>query len=565
LDNKQLLKISKYAYNEAFYYSQLSMAGSNQARIMEKLEDDSNYIKTMSGFIKGIVVMYLLISVVFPIAAFMEVKTAYEAGVETSWLIFISSLIFGLYFIMQMVMLLVFEMFLSSGILSGDAFIWLNTLPLEKEEQRKVIFFAFLRGLNWPIGTMLLVFPVATVIITQNMLIGLIALGISFLNLLISLSILTILGEKLNRIFKESQTNSKKSSILRIVVMVAYIVLMLVAVLSLQLAPIFLEELFYSDPGFLWYETANILLSLIPFPLNGAMITVEIYLGQFIEIPTNLIITTLVGTALFVLMTRKLISKTIQRLDHVIYLNSDGQDNSTEDQEEKIVSVEILSPVDAFYKKDKQAASRDMQMIIWFIIPFLYGVLGTVMSTSYGEMNPFTNQFYMIVAAAGLTVAVLKTDSDGGTILSALPFNIRDQVKAKLKFFIILPMGVLFPLVIIVGHPLFLPILAHSLIWVGLGPCIAMMNFLIKVRLFGKMKCGYSLDEIHRENKALKWTIMVIIDIAVAIAMVATSALLFERYGLLIYAVVYIPAEIGIGIGLYLIANKMFPKATDNE
>ena len=184
MDTKQLYHISRYAYGESFYESQMSMSGSGQAQILEKLEKNQDMIKNQALTIKVILVFYFIFMVVTPIFAFDTMHESLRAGIDPAWVTFVGCIFFACFFLLQTMLLVTMNLFFAAGVLSGDGFLWLSTLPLEKREIQKVIFFTLFRGLDAPIVAMAFVLPIGTGIFTQDLLVTGIAILYSLLYIL---------------------------------------------------------------------------------------------------------------------------------------------------------------------------------------------------------------------------------------------------------------------------------------------------------------------------------------------------------------------------------------------
>ena len=105
--------------------------------------------------------------------------------------------------------------------------------------------------------------------------------------------------------------------------------------------------------------------------------------------------------------------------------------------------------------------------------------------------------------------------------------------------------------------------LSLSLITLPVGIGVGVFNLLFKARMFGKMKYKYVLDEVHIRAKFWKYVLQVVLNIVIFV-LVLVLVLVFmgdftsESLGDL--AVILIPLEIGGGLLLYWIFNRMFPK-----
>jgi hypothetical protein len=154
-----------------------------------------------------------------------------------------------------------------------------------------------------------------------------------------------------------------------------------------------------------------------------------------------------------------------------------------------------------------------------------------------------------------------KIDSDGQAVLASLPIVIRDQAKAKIRwFFYILIPAYLIPVLIFIGNPSFGMLLIGTLIYIGLGPIFGIGLFELKAVLFGKLRHKYVLDEMHKNNKVLKWIIIGAIPIITHIGFIALYYFLMESGGMSLYAIVFLTMEIVIGLIVFFGFNRLFPR-----
>ena len=554
MDTKQLYQISKYAYGESFYESQMSMSGSNQAQILERLEKDQDHIKNQALTIKIILVFYFIFMVVTPIFAFDTMKQSLAAGVDPTWVAIVGCIFFASFFVLQTLLLTIMNLFFAAGVLSGEGFIWLTTLPLERKEIQKVIFFTLFRGLDAPIIAMACVFPLGTAIFTQNVGVTLLALGVSFLNILFTISVLTIVAQRVHEIFKKDHDNSKKGALLRIGVLIAYMVLLMSGVITMQFITEWIGPL-YSRPPPENLDVLIIILGLIPFPLNGAILISGTYTGIFSG--SNLWVLVLLGSVIYIRVIGSLFKRCLKRLQNVTALQTFQPPSSMKE----VITINDIHvqithpPVNAFFKKEKSAASRDFQLIIWFIIPYIYAILAMTMALDE-DPDFFLYVFYLILSSLFIAAGVLRTDGDGATVNVALPIIGRDQAAAKFRwFYIILCTAYLLPTVIV--PRLFAP----TIVFLAFGPLSAIFFFLLKVRMFGKLRYKYVLEEIHKDYFALKWVVLIGAMLIIAIGLMIGSELLLAEGGVGLLALVLLPIEFLVGGSLYLWFNYMFPRS----
>ena len=200
MKNKELFKISKYVYSESFLQSHLDMSGASVSSVKEKMEKNKKYIKNQVIFTKIIMVVYVSFLIFLPITGYLQIAKAINQGVSITWVLFLGGVINGGYFLFQFTYLLMFGMLSSTGLFTGNIFHWLSTLPIKRKDMNKIGIMTLFRVIDAQFIALMLIFPLATAIITKSVIITLISLGISTLNTIFSFNVLIILSKKFAKI-----------------------------------------------------------------------------------------------------------------------------------------------------------------------------------------------------------------------------------------------------------------------------------------------------------------------------------------------------------------------------
>jgi predicted permease len=575
LNNKQLWKISKYSYYEAFLQSNLDMMGFNQAKFIENMEKNTHYLKMQEWVMKIVVGIYIGAMVFLPIQAFQQLLALYEQNMPIWWLSFSGTIVIGLYFALQMVYLIVFGMFFASGMLNSDCYNWLSTLPLKKDELRKIVMLTFFRGVDVQFFVMTLVLPIATAIATKNILLVLITIGVSLLNVYFAFAILIIIGGKLNRIMKNADVNSRKNNFIRILALSGYIIGILIISIGLQLAFSSIG-IFFSTPRFPEATTniLNFFIPLIPFPFNsGAILTNFLFIGM--NPPMLTVLSTIIGLGIFLKITKTVYTKAKSTLDGVYRQLTHSEPTHTASTSATTlaeVHLSTTSKVQAFFNRDKHMATRDFQIMMLMIMPIILPLLMSFSMIMAESNEPMTAEdliymavimglMYQIMGAMMLVLGLMNIETSGQSIMASLPIIPRDQALAKLKFpVIILPISSAISILMSINSPHIGLYTAITLLIAPIGPILALALLELKVALFGKMKYKYVLEEINFKSKILKWIVIIGIGIVVYTILIALIIILLEQRELGFLAVILILIEtVLFGIS-YLVFNKMFPK-----
>ncbi len=510
MNNKQILKMSDYIYKDIFTESAIQEAGANSAKIMENLEKNANALNSQSKFMKIVFFVYLLFTFVFPLSILAKVEQAITGGIDPMWALTVGTLGFFIFFVLQLALLVMFQIFLFKYVVSGDSFKWLSTFPIARKDLEKSIFFTIFKSMDWGIYATLLILPVSMVIITKNPVIVAVSVFFTIINLFFAISILINFSRKVNQIFKLSGSKDKKATLTRVLILVLYYAIIIFSVLTLQFVPGAIDNAIASNPTSLLMETIEILV-ILPIPISPSFLLIYLETG----IGSQFVIYAVIGLILWTILGIAWFSKTIKNLPNIIKDQGIGGD-----VEEKIeVLYSRTSSIKAFIRKDLNSLARDIQMIIYFTIPVMYGIIGIFFIDD--EMRFTTTSFtYLGISIIFLVLAISRLDSDGATFLASVPYHVKDQFMARLWWFpIILIPGFLFPMLFLTNHPHYQDLLLSTLVWVWWGPLLGILGLEIKVLMFGRTKHKFIMEEVSKKNTVLKWLVFGIIIFGITIGL----------------------------------------------
>ena len=173
---KSFYSLAKFTTHEILMDGQIASAGAHQSRLLEKFKKNKNYINHQFIALK---VVFSFLFVVLPLVPLLTYFSIQEdiASYSINSISFISSFVFGIYFGMTFLYMLMFGMVSTSSFMSGNSFKWLQTLPFSKKEIRKIGFMTLFRNLDFPLIILIAAFPITMLIGTQNFLIFLIRNG----------------------------------------------------------------------------------------------------------------------------------------------------------------------------------------------------------------------------------------------------------------------------------------------------------------------------------------------------------------------------------------------------
>ncbi|WP_371804885.1 hypothetical protein [Candidatus Lokiarchaeum ossiferum] len=569
MKNQELMTISKFSYKEAFLQGQMEQAGSNLYSIMEKMEKNTKYLRNQNIVMKVVMTIYVSLLIFSPISAFLNARESFGV-VSYQWRLFSSGLVMNLFFLMQLFYILMFGLFFASGMLSGEAFRFLSTLPIPKKDLRKISFMTFLRGIDAPAIALCLVFPFAAAIITQNIIITLVCLVVSILNTIFTFSILIIIGTKMQKILAPSNTRSRKADVIRILWLVGYFIATMTSALGFQLIYDQIQPFYYNE-GLIQATTTlwNQILPWIAFPFSGGYLIMILFIG-----PANFSLFTLlaaiVGVILFGVLDYVLTHKALRILDKIVYDNGGSFEEDAYATTVEDIKITVVPPKQAYIRRDMKLIPRDIQVIIMNIMPILFPLIGVVMGSAMmapGDQEALyailgLSLFYSIFGAMMASIGMMMVESTGTTIIQSLPIVERDQAKAKLQWIsILLLISCMFPAIIMVTSSSMRGLLKYMVLLWPLSFLFGIANIEYSAVIFGKLKYKYVLTEKPNIRfKTLKTASIFVLNAIFAIGMIIGSIFAIDNLAYWQFALIFLGGEILLFFLLGLGFNKLFPK-----
>ncbi len=568
-----LYKIAKYISRELMMASQLTTAGANQAKVLEKYEKNANSIRNLAIFTKIMFAIFFAGYTLLPLFAYLELMELLLTGVSIDALILTASFIIMIFFSLQIVYFLVIAIPVVGELMSGQAFRWLESLPISKKKIRKLGFLTIFRTYDVPLIIMLFGFPIVMLIGTQNVLVFIACLGISILNVIFTFCVLILLSERMNRLMKNNEGNSKKAGILRIVVMLSYVILTFTVIMSIQWVLTSIDEIFVFFSTLQASGLINYFLSLIPYPSSLGYLITSIMIP--FEIPIGVWITTLVGFTLFMLLTRKAYKGALLSLRSVTSeefqvstIKSPGQ------VQEGDIKIEIkpLSPIKAFLRKDLSTASRDMQTLMFLIMPIVLPFIMMFSFTSAIPDSPDASSamvflipwsmllLFCVFSSLMLITGLLNIEESGSSMLASLPINSRDQAIAKLVLILTFQtLGYILPMVTLIINFSFFSLVLLTLAALPIVWATTLVVFELKVYLFGKMRFKFVLEEVNKRRKVLKWLLIVTTEGGICLGTIIAVNIFYSILGPLFTAGIFFIVGCVFLSSALLIFTQMFP------
>jgi len=570
-----LYKLAKFTNLEITMEAQVQSSGANQAKILEKYKKNKSSIKQQVIAMKIVFALMLLFISLLPIITYFEAKNALDSSLTSADSVLIpGSILFGAFFIMQLLYLIMLGMFSIAAMMSGESFRWYETLPISKDKLRKLGFMTVFRNLDVGLITMTLTFPVIIFIISLNIILALVVAFISIINAIFSFSVLVLIAERISRVLKVSEASSKKATLIRIFTMLSYMIVIFSASFFIQWIINASSEFFYLSASLEIPFLVKILMSLIPYPFApGYLLTLAIEPTSF---PIIFWITTIIGIVLFILLTYfvyKRALKSMQIVTSSAALEAKKRTTSKKESEKEIeVLITTRSPIKAYIHKDLSTTTRDIQTFMFVIMPFIlpFMTLIPLLMSSSGMGASYYEDYIVIwslltlyqpMISMMLTSGFLNMEDTGAAILSSLPINPREQAKAKLFLLgSIQTISYFLPIFLFIGNPEFLYYLLSFITWYPVVLTLLLSMFQLKIRFFGRMKYKFVVEEVAPEKKVVKWIILGVSLYLIYLAFNILGGILLTFYSAgIMFLVTFIAGMFSFGI-LLISFNSMFPK-----
>ncbi|MFX1452449.1 MAG: hypothetical protein ACFFCM_16535, partial [Promethearchaeota archaeon] len=368
---KSFYSLAKFPTYEILMEGQIASAGAHQAKLIEKFKKNSKYIKHQFIALKVIYAILFTFLPILPMYGYLESIDRLNQGTYSiNTIFFVSSFLLMVYFGTTTLYLLMLGMVSTSSFMSGNSFKWLQTLPFSKQNLKKIGIMTILRNLDLPLLILIAGLPVVMLIITGDILMFFICIGVSIVAVILSFSILVLVGEKMSYLFSESKSKSKRASTVRLITMLGYFIIMFSSGFMFAWGINAGEALFdvfsTSDPPLILI----IVLSLIPFLFAPAFF-LSLYTVQY-QLNPILILTSITGFALSIVLTW-VIFKIAQRALH----SAISTEIKVKEEKKRVIEFEVkaTSPIKSYLRKDIVSSTRDIQSFMFIFFPIFYPLI----------------------------------------------------------------------------------------------------------------------------------------------------------------------------------------------
>jgi len=453
--------------------------------------------------------------------------------------------------------------------MSGEIFEWFKTLPLPKQKLKKLAFFTIIHNFDLPILANIFVFPIIMLFATQNVIIFLISLGTSLLNTVFSITVLIILGERIAKKIKIQNIKAKKSLFFQLLNTLSYALIIFGSIFIIQITLSSIVSIMMTLLNLYYSPLYNLILSLLPFPFNPSYL-ISLF-SSTSPITVQLWLNNLFGLGLYLIIIYFLYRKSLKSLNNIISLKYKFNKNNLPHKIEKL-KIRISSVIKAFIRKDLLMVSRNLQMFMSIIMPVIMSfVFMTFFNISFirGEDLLSGDLYYNWIILLGLSPVLsamivynlLNMEASGKTIMGPLPIVVRDNAKAKLFIMIVIQIfATLTPTLVYIFHYRFVELFLTILTTLPFVLNFLMLTFLLRVRLFGKKRYSYVLDEMLPENKMSKWILIFFLEYFVYFLFILISNYLYYSFSFTVSLLILFIISLSFMAVLKIFFDKFFPK-----
>jgi len=523
-ENLSLYYLAKFTSKELLIEELVLTKGGNKSYFLNKYNNHPFRFKLKVVLTKLFYAIIFGIIPVIPLLSYLELtKIFLDSSTSIEIAFFMGSLLFSLYFALQFLNFFILGMLDATMVTSGKIFEWLETLPISRKKLLKIVYFTLFRSYDIPIVVLFFAFPLVILIGSQNLIMFLICLGISFINLVFSFSILILIGERINRILDINEIGSKKALFIRLINTFSYLFILFSSYAIIQW--------FFSSIGTMYdlFEASdyqfliNLILSFIPYPFSSSFL-ISLFIAPN-QASLHLWISTLIGFALLSIITYWISVKAFKAIERISIsklkaINVMG--NFKAINKDNRVEIKSTTPFIAYLRKDLLTISRDIKGFMSIIMPitlsFIYiAILGVknIEIVSFTDSGFFLNWISILIFSpilSGLLVyGIMGLDGSGESIIDALPIVPREQAKSKLFLISIFQTcATILPSLMYLTKPNFNSIFINFIFTLPFNWLILLIIFLLRIKFFGKKKKKhYVLEDHNPQNLTFKWTIII--------------------------------------------------------
>ena len=201
----RLWSLAGRVYNEAIFQGQVTAAGSNTARLTEKLKSDSGYVAKQGRTIQILGSFYLLTVASLSVISFIGLRNA----APSAWNLLVASGSVSMQLIIQSGYLIMLTIIATAEILAPDLYRWPASLPLSKSELGALKLLSLAREFMLPLGVIVVATPAVVGFAGGSLPGAVVGLVVSVIHAALTLGLLVILSWKMRRVLRSSDTEDR--------------------------------------------------------------------------------------------------------------------------------------------------------------------------------------------------------------------------------------------------------------------------------------------------------------------------------------------------------------------
>jgi hypothetical protein len=515
----ELWRLSKIILSETYFQAQLTSAGGQKNRFLERYEKNIGSMHRMAFFNMLIVSFFLFSLTITPLLGLFEITSTTITAFNIQKRLLANSFNLALYYMISFIIVLMFGLLQLVELMTGNSFDMLVSLPLSRNDLRQLGIYVFVRMHYLQVIVLILALPIISFFLIKSIFLSLALLVSNLINITFYFYLIIIVADLLgNKVFNKART-SRVSTIIRIITILFYLVIIFNIYSAFETLSLFAQEVYDLQVSQSFGEIVNIIFSLIPFPLSGGYLaTLTLIPNQIF--PINILITSLIGFLLLIIGTF-LIMKRGNKILQNLGLPSDSLSSSKKDIHDLIVDIKADKPIFALMKSTLTMASRNYSSLFALLAPLAFTLIGIFVSFSRfddGSIN--FNPFMFILIYVGFLPILLRnglftSEENLGGILSSLPIKQRDLFRSKQFLMIIIasaPIPFIFAFQLFNGED---PLILSGLTVFFLNIIASTIFLLVYASFFGKVH-KYTLYTVNTERMVLKnFSIFIILNLSV--------------------------------------------------
>jgi len=585
-------KLAGTVYHEAIFQGQLTAAGSNAARLTEKMATSSNYIGRQGTMIQILGSFYLFSVAVLALISFLELRSIGAADPDAVWTLLVASGSVALQLFIQAGYLIMLTILATAEILAPDLYRWFESLPLSGVDVGTLKILALAREFLLPIAVIVLSTPLVAGFAGGTVAGGLVGLLVSLLHAVVILALVVLASSRMRRILRSADSDDRGARTARIVTMLVYGVGTLLVVFIMQIGSNVLARLF-ENPVLDAATSARALrlMALLPLPTAPSVLLVTLAVatggGPAIVSVAFAPWMPVVGTLLYASLAALLGWRAMRvlrgesahagRSDATAYTGAARGSGAGAADAGHVASPPVAGVADvlrerplivrrprrAFARQIARAMTRDTQVLITIVFPVVLPVLAGIGPLLSGSDIATSATMGLIVAGIGggwmMIQGLTRLQFGSGGLEASLPVRERDRVFPRLVLSSILPAAGAALIVVVVrslgpGTPS--GAIAEAVAIAVVGPA----GMLVKVVLFGRVGRGADpivVDEIRTSARFWKW-VAVVATLATMTGVVIGGHRLLVGYAGTVAHLILLAGVAGVGILEIWVSRRLF-------